>query len=255
MLFKTVPCKNQSSHNPKKCFYYHEAKTKDQRRAPNSYVSELCDSVLTQTVCSDGDGCHKCHNRVEEFYHPEKYKSKFCATYPDNIDLCDYGEMCAFAHAESELTVPQLDKMERDSDFYMFHFKTAWCPFSDKEHQRDQCVYAHNWQDYRRPPHVFEYSNSKCQSWETKKNTRTYGDGCRLEYRCGQCHGCKELEYHPACYKTSECRIPVGGSCRKSHCPFYHSEKDRRMPQTNPYFKLFPRNRGSAHGHVYSYAK
>jgi hypothetical protein len=33
----------------------------------------------------------------------------------------------------------------------------VWCPISDKEHQRDQCVYAHNWQDFRRQPHIYEY--------------------------------------------------------------------------------------------------
>ena len=74
------------------------------------------------------------HNRVEDFYHPEKYKSKFCQSYPDKIYSCDYGDMCAFAHHENELSVDVLEKMEKDSDFYMFHFKTVWCPFSDKEH-------------------------------------------------------------------------------------------------------------------------
>lgn len=85
------------------------------------------------------------HNRVEDFYHPEKYKTKFCQSYPERVDACDYGDMCAFAHCESELSVDVLEKMEHDADFYMFHFKTVWCPFSDKDHQRDACVYAHNW--------------------------------------------------------------------------------------------------------------
>jgi len=110
--------------------------------------------------------------------------------------------MCAFAHSESELSVNILEKMEKDVDFYMFHFKTVWCPFSDKEHQRDLCLYAHNWQDFRRAPHTYDYVNTQCSSWETKKNTKTYKDGCKLEYRCGMCHGWKELEYHPFHYKT-----------------------------------------------------
>jgi hypothetical protein len=59
--------------------------------------------------------------------------------------MCDYGDMCAFAHAECELTVDLLDKFERNPDFYMFHFKTVWCPYSDTSHARDICVYAHNW--------------------------------------------------------------------------------------------------------------
>ena len=145
--------------------------------------------------------------------------------------------------------------MEHDIDFYMFHFKTVWCPFSEKDHQRDQCVYAHNWQDFRRQPHTFEYNNTQCPSWETKKNTKTYKDGCKLEYRCGYCHGWKELEYHPMCYKTSECRIPQGGKCRKSHCPYYHHEYERRSPNLNGYYKLFPRNRGTTISQVNLYQK
>jgi hypothetical protein len=107
--------------------------------------------------CEFKDDCIRCHNRVEDFYHPEKYKTKFCATYPDKLANCEYGHVCAFAHHESELTITVLEQMEHDVDFYLFHFKTVWCPFSDKDHQRDQCVYAHNWQDFRRPPFAFEY--------------------------------------------------------------------------------------------------
>ena len=90
--------------------------------------------------------------------------------------------MCAFAHSEDEVTVDLLHKFapalpeedknqasanknnstkENSSDFYMFHFKTVWCPYSDASHPRDACVYAHNWQDFRRKPHVFEYEREQ----------------------------------------------------------------------------------------------
>ena len=141
------------AHNPKKCFFFHESNKKDRRRPPCSYTSELCEVASN---CPIKDACQRAHNRVEDFYHPEKYKSKFCQTYPGRVDSCDYGDLCAFAHHESELSVDVLDKMEYDADFYMFHFKTVWCPFSDKDHQRDACVYAHNWQDFRRKPHLFD---------------------------------------------------------------------------------------------------
>ena len=160
MTFKTQPCRNQLAHNPKKCFFYHEANKKDRRRPPTIYTSELCSYA---DRCSQGDNCYKAHNRVEDFYHPEKYKSKFCQNYPHKVESCDYGELCAFAHSESELSVDFLEKMEPDDDFYIFHFKTVWCPFSDKEHQRDCCVYAHNWQDFRRKPHTYNYSKDQCQ--------------------------------------------------------------------------------------------
>jgi hypothetical protein len=39
------------------------------------------------------------------------------------------------------------------------------------------------------------------------------------------------------------CRQNEG--CQKSHCPYYHSEGDRRY-QLGPFFKLFPKNRAGS---------
>lgn len=95
--------------------------------------------------CPLGDNCKNAHNRVEEFYHPEKYKTKFCQSYPDHLESCEYGAaFCAFAHHENELKIDLLHLMPQDADFYMFYFKTAWCPFPF-EHDKELCVYAHNW--------------------------------------------------------------------------------------------------------------
>lgn len=151
--------------------------------------------------------------------------------------------MCAFAHSEDELSVDFLHKMEFDVDFYLFHFKTVWCPYNkdDKDHARDMCVYAHNWQDFRRKQHIFRYSEKQCNLWEIGRKTRTYSDGCPLEYRCNFCHGWKEQEYHFMCYKTTECRNP--NSCHKAHCPYYHTEAEQRIPNINAC--VFPKNRGT----------
>src|SRR3569833_2916673 len=75
--FKTQQCKIPYQHNPKKCFFYHEAK-KDRRRQLGTYSSEICQYVVSNAhfECPLGDNCPKSHNRVEEFYHPEKYKVK-----------------------------------------------------------------------------------------------------------------------------------------------------------------------------------
>ena len=156
-VFKTQPCVKENRHNQKKCFYYHD---KDRRRPLGTYSSEMCRYAETGK-CPLGDACPKAHNRVESFYHPEKYKAKFCNKWPNNVDSCDFGNLCAFAHYEEELSIDLLHKMEQDNDFYMFHFKTVWCPFNDKmrSHMRDECEYAHNWQDFRRKPHVYEYSS------------------------------------------------------------------------------------------------
>lgn len=259
LTFKTTKCKIKKPHNPKRCPFYHEVKVRDHRRPGLLYTSELCPQIMTRNGCPHKNACVRSHNRVEEFYHPEKYKSKFCSHYPDKVSSCEYGNMCAFAHSEAELSVPLLDKFEMDADFYMFHFKTVWCPISDKEHQRDQCVYAHNWQDFRRAPHVFDYSNSKCARWSNKKTTKTYKDGCPLEYRCGHAHGWKELEFHPLLYKTSECRQT---KCLKIHCPFYHNEQEKRQPQhptsgnREAYlFKSYPRNRNFANVQIFQYQR
>ena len=154
-LFKTERCTKDSRHNQKKCFFYHD---KDQRRPLGTYSSEMCEFAETGK-CPEGEFCPRAHNRVESFYHPEKYKAKFCNKWPHGVESCDFGNLCAFAHSEEELSIDLLHRMEQDSDFYMFHFKTVWCPFNDKmrSHQRDECEYAYNWQDYRRKPHFYEY--------------------------------------------------------------------------------------------------
>lgn len=36
----------------------------------------------------------------------------------------------------------------------------------NKEHNKSVCDYAHNWQDFRRKPNLFNYSNEMCEKWE-----------------------------------------------------------------------------------------
>ena len=71
-----------------------------------------------------GDSCTYAHNIVEKFYHPEMYKAKFCESYTNTAKACEYGDFCAFAHSESEISIDLIEKMDRDADFYCFHFKT-----------------------------------------------------------------------------------------------------------------------------------
>jgi hypothetical protein len=102
---------------------------------------------------------------VEIFYHPDKYKAKFCASYTEKT-ACEYGDFCSFAHSEEELSINLIEKMDRDEDFYMFHFKTVWCPYNEKTHERDLCVYAHNFQDFRRKYELYFYKPQRCEKWE-----------------------------------------------------------------------------------------
>lgn len=117
--------------------------------------------------------------------------------------------------------------MTKDDDFYMFYFKTEWCPFN-KEHNKASCDYAHNWQDFRRKPQLFAYDCSTlCQNWKAGTFIATYEEGCVMQAACPHSHGWKEQEYHPINYKTKSCEEP---DCQKSnvHCPFYHTESEKR---------------------------
>jgi hypothetical protein len=240
-LFKTQPCKLGTSHQPKKCLFYHDFK-KDRRRVPIVYTAEYCPNLLKLHDCDRGDSCPYSHNRVEEFYHPIKYKSKFCSHYPYSLQNCDYGEFCCFAHNEIELAIDLLHKYIRDNDFYMFHFKTVWCPFTE-EHARVDCVYAHNWQDYRRRPHCYYYNPEQCPLWNSNRVINSYLEGCPNGMLCPYAHGWKEIEYHPLIFKTVQCKHDL--ECTKIHCAYGHKNSAKKqLPY--PGFIATPKNRMTA---------
>ena len=124
-IFKTKPCKIRESHNPKRCAFYHDSK-KDRRRTLHySYLADMCVYALNEKECPYGDNCRNSHNRVEEFYHPSKYKTKYCTAYPDRVPNCEYGDFCCFAHSEPDIKIDLIHKFEEDIDYYIFHFKTV----------------------------------------------------------------------------------------------------------------------------------
>ena len=130
--FKTEKCTMDASlnHNLKRCPKYHD-ESKDRRRKLGTYRSDMCVNIQKskKKQCPNGDTCTFSHNTVEKFYHPEMYKAKFCESYTNGSRVCEYGDYCAFAHTEFEISIDLIDKFERDADFYMFHFKTTWCPY------------------------------------------------------------------------------------------------------------------------------
>ena len=238
-FLKTQLCKQPNAHLPKRCPYYHDY-NRDRRRPPQIYSSDMCVYALHEQTCPYGDNCTNSHNRVEEFYHPTKYKTRFCSFYPSKLSSCEYGNYCCFAHSEADICIDLLHLIEPDADFYMFHYKTAWCPFNETNHDREKCVYAHNWQDYRRKSHVYNYRREQCPNWSASKIINVYLDGCPNGIKCTCSHGWKEQEFHPLYYKVNSCRY--GEACVKPHCPFYHSEKDKRFPLSN-FFTAVPKNR------------
>ena len=130
-------------HNHKHCPFYHNSK--DRKRLGNFYSADLCEYVEKSEQCPFGEMCIHSHNRVEQLYQPDKYKTKFCTFYPNNLVNCDYGTYCSFAHSENDIVIELIHNLEYDDDFYMFYFKTVWCPFNLTSHDKALCVYAHNW--------------------------------------------------------------------------------------------------------------
>ena len=48
--------------------------------------------------------------------------------------------------------------------FYMFKYKTAWCPNKKDSHDSKSCSYAHHLRDFRRPPELFKYLAEDCDT-------------------------------------------------------------------------------------------
>eukprot|EP01017_Pseudomicrothorax_dubius_P043218 TRINITY_DN7154_c0_g1_i6.p1 TRINITY_DN7154_c0_g1~~TRINITY_DN7154_c0_g1_i6.p1 ORF type:complete len:337 (+),score=23.83 TRINITY_DN7154_c0_g1_i6:72-1082(+) len=225
-FFKVKACSINAPHNHKQCPFFHNGK--DRKRAGVFYSSELCEFSERDDgfACPAGDLCPKSHNRVEQLYRPEKYKTKFCSHFPLNTRGCEYGGFCSFAHSEADIVVELIHNLEYDDDFYMFYFKTVLCPFNLTQHDKAQCVYAHNWQDFRRKPQLHAYEPIACPNWKSTDFVLNYEDGCPLGFNCGKCHGWKELEYHPLNFKTKPCGSK---SCQKGRdCPFFHSPREKR---------------------------
>lgn len=153
--FKIEQCTINHQHNHKHCPFYHSYKDKRRRNNNGEYSSDMCDHAETDR-CEHKDECSLSHNRVEKLYHIDKYKTKFCSKFPKHLANCEYGEYCSFAHSIRDIKSRIIHSpfMTKDFDFYMFYFKTEWCPFN-KEHNKAQCDYAHNWQDFRRKPSIF----------------------------------------------------------------------------------------------------
>ena len=141
-----------------------------------------------------------------------------------------------------------VEKYKIDADFYLYHFKTVWCPYREDDHDRKVCLYAHNWQDYRRKPNKFSYSHKMCPNWKTDTFITSFADGCHLQYQCGFSHGWKEQEYHPSFFKQKQCKHGV--NCAKAHCPYFHDNKDKILP-TGKWFRHFPKSRVGAFPNVF----
>ena len=96
--FKTTLCLKKGHHDKKTCPYYHN---EIDRRRPITqrcdYCPELC-AHIQRNYCSCDQNCAFSKNKVEQLYHPDRYKKKFCENFPYKIQRCEYGDLCSFAH-------------------------------------------------------------------------------------------------------------------------------------------------------------
>jgi hypothetical protein len=217
--FKTEPCSITTPHEIKRCFFSHFPS--EARRSLNDvfYSKILCPKKGT---CPDPH-CKYAHNFIEQIYHVDNYKRKYCKDFIE-AGRCKYAEFCALAHSDYELKITPLHLLPITKDFLLFYFKTEFCPFSKIHHERFTCVYAHNWQDYKRP-FFKELKPVPCKKWDKDKEVLEYKDGCPYGFSCDCCHGWKEAEYHIQNFKKFVCK--KGSQCeRKEVCSFRHDELD-----------------------------
>jgi hypothetical protein len=83
--------------------------------------------------------------------------------------------------------------------FYMYRYKTTYCANKSKDHDWNNCVYAHKPFDHRRPPDKYYYIAEKCKNFDQEK-----GSGC--SDTCNLSHTTFERLYHPYQYKTNPCQ-------------------------------------------------
>ena len=219
--FKTDPCPILSKHNIKKCIYYHFQSEKRRDLKKIKYSKMICKNLSN---CYS-NYCKYSHNTMEQLYHPENYKKKYCKSFYENKN-CKFGEFCALAHSEEELEIILLHKMEKNQNFFLFYFKSEFCPFSKINHDKFKCDYAHNWQDFKRPFCNF-IKPTLCENWVRTKKLDFYNEGCKNGMNCEKCHGWKELDYHICNFKKKKC---LTKNCKRNQiCCFYHSKNEKKL--------------------------
>jgi len=142
-----------------------------------------------------------------------------------------------------EVAEEQQDPLALTDEFFMYKYKTRWCPIG-VQHEWHSCVYAHNYQDARRPPSL-GYGARICPYWSKKDTSAEYFQRCPLGLRCPYSHGAKEQLYHPMYFKTVTCRDLRGKVCPRQHlCAFFHTRSDRRaaLPDEMDYAVPLPKS-------------
>jgi len=201
---------------------------------PQEWPGLVPGSWATPGAMPGGDGEWNCQQGGRVPGNAGRAKRRFCTSFPD-VQNCRRGLSCAFAHTREEISASLLDISEENQEpsaltdsFFMYKYKTRWCPIG-VQHEWHTCVYAHNYQDARRPISI-GYGARLCPYWSKKDTGAGYSQRCPLGLRCPYSHGAKEQLYHPHYFKSVVCRDLRGKTAcpRQKLCAFFHHRHERR---------------------------
>lgn len=218
--FKTRRCNGKGCRGQEICCFAHE---EEELRswAPETYSYWL--------LVYGGAG------EVEDPQRTLRRKVRFCASFP-NVGQCRRGASCEFAHSREEAQTELLSEAQEEQvpevlteDFFMYQYKTLWCPIG-VQHDWQNCVYAHNYQDARRKLSI-GYGPQPCPHWAKKDPSLDYEQRCPQGFWCPYAHGAKEQLYHPRYFRTVVCRDLRSKACPRDRlCAFFHRRAERRRP-------------------------
>lgn len=219
--FKSSPCDSQMACSQSNCTGWHSSKDLRRPFRQVRYSKHDCPDSCEKTNCKFSNTI------IEQKYHPDNYKKRYCRDFIVK-GVCLYGRLCSMAHSDLEMKIRPLHLLPFDRTFAYYYFKSEFCPFIKTKHERFTCVYAHNWQDYKRP-YRQDQRPVTCIHWDRDKTILRYEDECPDGYDCVFCHGWKELEYHPCNYKKQLCEK---FSCpRPIVCSFRHDSPEEAMTE------------------------
>ena len=130
----------------------------------------------------------------------------------------DYVLDCLLSATPLKENLNMIYKALENFTFFMFRYKSCWCPNRKDSHDSKSCIYAHHMRDFRRPPEIFKYSSEDCETMSSE-----FGwEMCPSGLLCNKCHTTVERLYHPDKYKRIYC--DRRGKCNQSEiCAFYHN--------------------------------
>ncbi len=76
----------------------------------------------------------------------------------------DFVPDCLSGCGELNQNLDELYKNMEVFSFYMYKYKTSWCPNKKDSHDSKGCIYAHHMRDFRRPPDLFKYAPEDCET-------------------------------------------------------------------------------------------